>query len=246
MANEPSHAERARTLIETGRLGTLSTQLTEHGGGPFGSLMPYGVDGDGQPILLISRLAVHSRNLAADARASLLVAEAGDDDALALGRVTLVGRVAPLADDERAASRDGYLARHASAAAWVDFADFAFHRLAVDAAYFVAGFGAMGWVDGGDYRAATPDPLVPYAPGILAHMNADHADALRLYCQAFAGITTEQATMTAIDRLGMRVRAETADGARALRIAFPRPVHTSNEARVVLVEMVRDARARVA
>jgi putative heme iron utilization protein len=244
MADEPSHAEGARTLVETGLIGTLATQLADHGGGPFGSLTPYAVDGDGQPILLISRLAVHSRNLAADARASLLVAEAGDDEALARGRVTLVGRVAPVADGERAACRDDYLARHPAAAAWADFGDFGFHRLAVAAAYFVAGFGAMSWVDGADYRAAAPDPLAPHAAGILAHMNADHADALRLYCQAFAGVTTARATMTAIDRLGLRVRAETPDGARSLRIAFPRPAQTPGEARTVLVEMVRDARAR--
>lgn len=244
MSSEPSHAERARTLVDAARVGTLSTLLESRGGVPFGSLAPYGLDADGQPILLISRLAVHTRNLAADERASLLVVEAGDDDPLAIGRVTLVGRVGPLSERERAAQRDDYLARQPNARAWVDFADFAFHRLAVEVAYFVAGFGAMGWVDGADYRAAAPDPLAPHAAGILAHMNADHADALRLYCQAFAGVTTEQATMTAIDRLGLRVRAETGDGPRALRIAFPRPATTPAEARAVLVEMVRDARAR--
>lgn len=252
MADEPSHAERARTLVEVGRLGTLSTALDQapaeprpplHGV-PFGSLMPYGVDAAGQPSLLISRLAVHSRNLAADPRASLLVAEAADDDPLAIGRVTLVGRVAAVPAPERAACRDDYLRRQPSAQAWVDFGDFAFHRLHVEAAYFVAGFGAMGWVDGAAYRAAAPDPLAPHAAGILAHMNADHADALRLYCQAFAGVTAAAATMTAIDRLGLRVRADTADGQRTLRIAFPRPAHSPAEARTVLVEMVRDARAR--
>lgn len=244
MANEPSHAERARTLVEVGRVGTLSTALAERDGVPFGSLMPYGVDGDGQPTLLVSRLAVHTRNLAADPRASLLVAEQGDDDALAIGRVTLVGRVAAVADGERAACRDDYLRRQPSAQAWVDFGDFSFHRLQVEAAYFVAGFGAMGWVDGAAYRAAAADPLAPHAAGILAHMNADHADALRLYCAAFADVTATAATMTAIDRLGLRVRADTAEGPRTLRIPFPRPAHTPAEARTVLVEMVRAARAR--
>ena len=240
---EPTFAERARTLVENGRVGTLSTRLEGRDGAPFGSLMPYGVDPAGQPLLLISRLAVHTRNLAADPRASLLVAEAGDADPLAIGRVTLVGRVAPLGDADRAAARAGYLDRHPSARAWVDFGDFAFHRLAVEAAYFVAGFGAMGWVEDADYRAAAPDPLAPHAAGIIDHMNADHADALRLYCQAFAGTTADAATMTAIDRLGLRVRARTADGDRHLRIDFPRPADTPAEARAVLVEMVRAARA---
>lgn len=225
-------------------MGALATRLAERGGVPFGSLMPYGVDDDGQPTLLISRLAVHTRNLAADASASLLVAEAGADDPLAIARVTLIGRVEPLPDGARPGCRDDYLARHPTARGWVDFADFAFHRLRVEAAYVVAGFGAMGWVDGADYRAAAADPLAPHAPGILAHMNADHGDALRLYCRAFAGVEAERATMTAIDRLGLRLRAETADGPRTLRIAFPRPAETPGEARAVLVEMVRDARAR--
>ena len=240
--SEPSFAERARTLVESGRGGALSTPLAGRDGAPFGSLMPYGVDVAGQPILLVSRLAVHTRNLAADPRASLLVAEDSAGDPLAVGRVTLVGRVAPLPADARAAARDDYLARHPGAAAWVDFGDFAFHRLAVEAAYFIAGFGAMGWVEGADYAAAAPDPLAPHAAGILAHMNADHADALRLYCQAFAGVAAEAATMTAVDRLGLRLRARTAAGEQLLRIDFPRPAHTPAEARAVLVEMVRTAR----
>lgn len=244
MSGEPTHAERARTLVEVERVGALATVLASRGAAPFGSLMPYGIDAGGQPILLISRLAVHSRNLAADPRASLLVSERGDDDPLAIARVTLVGQVAPLPEGDRAACRDAYLVRQPDARAWVDFADFAFHRLAVESAYFVAGFGAMGWVPGADYRAAAPDPLAPHAAGILAHMNADHADALRLYCQAFAGVAAERAAMTAVDRLGLRVRAETGDGPRRLRIAFPRPATTPAEARAVLVEMVRAARAR--
>lgn len=243
MTSEPSFAERARTLVEVGRVGALATHLASRDGGPFGSLMPYGVDAAGQPVLLVSRLAVHTRNLDADPRASLLVAEAGaGDDPLAIGRVTLVGRVAPLPDAERAARRDDYLARHPSARAWVDFGDFTFHRLSVDAAYFVAGFGAMGWVEANDYRAAAPDPLAAHAAGILAHMNADHADALRLYCRAFAGVAAEAATMTAIDRLGLRLRARTGETEQVLRIAFPRAAHTPAEARAVLVEMVRRAR----
>lgn len=244
-AAEPSFAERARTLVHVGRLATLATRLRE-GDAPFASLAPYGVDAEGQPILLLSRLAVHTQNLAADPRASLLVAATTDGDPLAAPRVTLVGRVAPLSADESAAQRDAYLARQPAARQWIDFGDFALHRLAVERAYWVAGFGAMGWVDGEAYRAAAADPLADHAAGILAHMNADHTDALQLYCRAFAGIAADAVTMTDIDRLGFGVRAGTEEAARALRLPFPRPVHTPAEARTVLVEMVRSARERLA
>lgn len=242
---EPTLAERARTWLHVGRIGTLSTALAARDGQPFGSLAPYGLDPDGQPILLLSRLAVHSRNLLADPRASLLVAELRDgEDPLALGRVTLTGRVAPLAEAEIAAARDGYLARQPAAEVWVDFADFAFHRLTVEAAYVVAGFGAMGWVESEAYWAAAPDPLADHAARIIEHMNADHADALQLYCQAYAGVAVDQATMTAVDRLGLQLRARAGEQVHALRIPFSRPATTPLEARTVLVEMVRDARAR--
>ena len=108
--------------------------------------------------------------------------------------------------------------------------------------YYVAGFGAMGWVDAPAYGAAAPDPLCDSAAQIIAHMNADHGDALLLYCRVFAKIAAEEAAMTAIDRLGFQVCARSGDGAQSLRISFPRPATTAKEARAVLVEMVRSAR----
>jgi putative heme iron utilization protein len=112
--------------------------------------------------------------------------------------------------------------------------------------YYVGGFGVMGWVDPVSYRSAAPDPLSVAAPGILGHMNADHADALVLYCRHFAGVDAAEARMTGVDRLGFRVRARIADEERDLRINFPREVRTAGEARVVLVEMVRAARTDAA
>jgi len=100
-------------------------------------------------------------------------------------------------------------------------------------------------VSGADYRAAAPDPLADAAQGILSHMNADHADALVLYCRVFAGVDASAATMTAVDRLGFQVIAEVDGGMRGLRIPFSREVRSMGDARAVLVEMVRDARARI-
>jgi len=242
---EPSFAERARTLVHLGRTGTLSTHSRRAAGYPFGSVAPYGVDAEGRPTLLISSMAMHTQNLTADSRASLLVQQGGfADDPLAGGRVTLVGDLGKVGADELEAVRGDYLERHESARHWVDFDDFAFWRMEVRELYFVAGFGAMGWVEAGAYGAAEPDPLADFAEGILAHMNADHADALRLYCQVFADFPADEASMTSVDRMGFRVRARAGERLRGIRINFPREARTSNECRVVLVEMVRDARAK--
>jgi putative heme iron utilization protein len=244
---EPPFAERVRTLLHTTRLATLSTQSAAHPGFPFGSLAPYGLLRDGSPTLLISRLAVHTKNIVENPRASLFVAAANDgQSALALSRVTLVGNVARVEEGELEAARTDYLARHEDARGWVDFGDFAFYRLTVEAAYFVAGFGAMGWVDPADIRAAAPDPLCDAAAGMIAHMNADHADAIVLYCRCFAGMEgVESAEMIDVDRLGFGVRAKTADGERRVRIAFTREAATPMDTRKVLVEMVKDARAKL-
>jgi putative heme iron utilization protein len=244
---EPPFAERARTLVHTARTGTLSSHSRRAPGYPFGSVAPYGVDASGRPTLLISTMAMHTQNLLSDPRASLLVQQRGaEDDPLALGRVTLLGDAVRVPEDEVGAVRPDYLVRHPDAQHWVDFGDFAFYRLDVREVYFVGGFGAMGWIDPADYRNAEADPLADSESGILEHMNADHADALRLYCSAFAGLDADEATMTSVDRMGFRVRARIGTDLRGVRINFPREARTPNDARVVLVEMVRAARSRTA
>lgn len=244
---EPPFAERARTLMHLGRVGTLSTQLAKRPGYPFGSVAPFGIDAGGRPTFLISTMAVHTQNLLADPHASLLVGQPGwTEDPLAGARLTLVGRVHAVGEGERDAIRDEYLARHENARYWVDFADFAFYRMEVEDLYYVAGFGAMGWVEADAYRTARPDPLADHAAAILDHMNADHADALLLYCRAHGGVEPAAATMTGIDRMGFRIRAQVGDRLQGLRINFPRAVQTPSEARTVLVEMVRAARSALA
>ena len=244
---EPPFAERARTLMHLGRTGTLSTQLRKHPGFPFGSVAPYGLDAHGEPTFLISTMAVHTQNLLRNPQASLLVMQPGwMEDPLAGARLTLVGAVAAVPPAALAPVREDYLARHENARYWVDFEDFAFYRMAVADLYYVAGFGAMGWVDAAAYGAAAPDPLADHAAGILDHMNADHGEALVLYCKAFAGVAADQVTMTGIDHMGFRVRARIGNGLQGLRINFPCQVRTPREARTVLVDMVKDARARLA
>jgi len=241
---EPSFAEQARTLAHLARTGTLGTLSRRHPGHPFVSIMPYAPDERGRPLLLISTLAMHTQNLDADPRASLLVAQPGGEDPLALARVTLMGRARRLAPEERAGAREAYLARHANAVHWVDFDDFSFWRLDLADVYYVGGFGAMDWLTVGGYEAARPDPLAEAAPGIVEHMNRDHADALVLYARVLGGLPAEAAEMVAVDRLGFKLRVRTADGLHGRRIGFPRKIVTAEQCRVVLIEMLGDCRAR--
>ncbi len=242
---EPSFSERARTLIYLGRLGSLSTISRKQPGFPFGSVMPYALDEQGRPIFLISTMAMHTQNLKADPRASLLVTQNDSDgDPLGASRVTLVGNVLLVPQEEIAAARSVYLARHANSKYWVDFEDFAFYRLDVVDVYYVGGFGVMGWVQAFEYSNSQPDPLADAMAGIIQHMNADHSDAMILLASRFAGIESQEATMTAVDRLGFHVRLKTRDGVRGARIAFPREATNSETTRTILVEMVREARAK--
>jgi heme oxygenase (biliverdin-IX-beta and delta-forming) len=244
MVPEPTFAEQARTLVHLERTGTLGTLSRRHPGHPFVSVMPYAPDAAGRPLLLISGLAMHTQNLDADPRASLLIAQAGSEDPLALARVTLMGRATRLGIAERAAARDAYLARHPNAIHWVDFEDFAFWRLDIGDVYFVGGFGAMGWVEGGDYGTGRPDPLSDAARGIIEHMNRDHAGALVAYARALGGIEADAAEMVAVDRLGFKLRVRAGDGFHGCRIPFAREVTTVEQCRMVLIEMLADCRKR--
>ncbi len=240
---EPSFAERARTLMYLGRIGSLSTLSRKQPGFPFGSVMPYALDERGRPIFLVSTMAMHTQNLQADPRASLLVTRAdGEGDPLGAARVTLMGNVRPIAEPEVAKARKLYLASYANSRYWVDFEDFSFYRMDVVDVYYVGGFGVMGWISASEYERAQPDPLADAAAGIVQHMNADHKEALILLARAFAGIEAQQAEMTSVDRLGFQLRLKTRDGVRGARIAFLREASDPAEARQVLVEMVHQAR----
>ena len=242
---EPEFSERARTLVYLGRIGSLSTISRKQPGFPFGSVMPYGLDAGGRPIFLISSMAMHTQNLQADPRASLLVTQPdASGDPLGASRVTVLGDVRLIPRAEIAEARALYLERYANAKYWVDFEDFCFYRMDVLDVYYVGGFGVMGWVQASDYDDAQPDPLAEAAAGIIEHMNTDHKDALVLLAGAFAGIEGKEAAMTSVDRLGFHLRLKTSEGVKGTRIGFSREVRTPGEARRVLVEMVQQTRQR--
>jgi putative heme iron utilization protein len=238
----PSHAERARTLVARIPTGTLCTLAIEPPGYPYGSFVTVAFDRD-NPVFLISRLAEHTKNLERDPRASLLVAESGAADPLANGRVTMLGPCTQVDADDGTA-RAAFLATHPNAAYYADFRDFAFWRLRVESVRYIGGYGRMSWVSDAEWKDAQPDPLAGSATGIIAHMNADHADAMVLYCKAFSKATDiTAATMSAIDRYGFEMSAQTSEGPRPVRLAFQAPISTAQEARVALVAMLKEARA---
>lgn len=241
-APEPEHAERVRTLLVSERVGTLATQSAGHPGWPFASVMPYALESDGSLIFLISGMAIHTQNLLAEPRASLLVMQSGaSSDPLGSPRATLLGRVNRLQNQDDSV-RASYLERHPSASYWVDFTDFSFFKLEVTEVYFVGGFGVMGWVAADDYRSAEADPLAGSASAIMEHMNQDHGEALKEITRHFGALEAEEATMVSCDRLGFVVRARTSEGMKGTRIAFPEPVHSREDARRILVAMTRQAR----
>jgi putative heme iron utilization protein len=243
---EPSFAERARTLVYLTRIGSLSTLSRKQPGFPFGSVMPYGLDEQGRPIFLISTMAMHTQNLQADPRASLLVTQNDVGvDPLGASRVTLIGNILPIPQPEVAEARKLYLARYTNSKYWVDYEDFSFYHMDVVDVYYVGGFGVMGWVSASEYLRSQPDPLADSMAEIIQHMNADHKDALVLLARKFARIESQEATMTAVDRLGFHLRLQTQEGMRGARIAFLREASNSTETRTVLVEMVQQARPEV-
>jgi len=240
---EPTFAERARTLMYLGRIGSLSTLSQKQPGFPFGSVMPYGLDERGRPIFLISTMAMHTKNLQANSRSSLLVAQPdASGDPLGASRVTVMGEVLPMPELDVAEARQLYLARYDNSRYWVDFEDFSFYRMDVVDVYYVGGFGVMGWVPASAYDCAQPDPLADFTAEIILHMNADHKDALILLARVLAGMESQEAAITSVDRLGFHVRLKTQDGTRGARIAFLREVSNPVETREVLIEMVQRAR----
>ncbi|WP_263384048.1 HugZ family pyridoxamine 5'-phosphate oxidase [Granulicella arctica] len=240
---EPTHAERTRTLLHLNSLATLSTLSRKQPGFPFGSLMPYALDSAGRPLFLISNMAMHTQNIKGDPRASLFITQpSADGDPLGAARATLVGNILQVPDQDKPAVRELYLARHQNSSYWVDFADFSFFRMDILDVYYVGGFGVMGWVTAPDYAEATPDPLATSAPGIIEHMNADHADSMILLAHTHSQLEATEATMTSVDRLGFHLRLKTAEGMKGTRINFPNQVTTPGETRTALVAMVQAAR----
>jgi len=227
-----------RDLMRRARTAALSTALAGAAGQPYASLVLSATAADGSPLLLISGLAEHTKNLKADARLALLYEASGAfASPLEGARASVLGRLAPANEP---AHRARLLARHPEAAAYAAFRDFSFHRVVVDRAHLVAGFGRIRWVDARDVLIPPPAALAREEDAILAHMNADHADAVALYATALLGQPAGPWRMCGIDAEGCDL---VADGRHA-RLPFPEPIADADGARDALVRLARAARAK--
>jgi len=238
-------AEPARRLIQNERNGVLCTLSQRVAGWPFGSIAPYALASSGEPIILISEIAEHTRNLRADPRASLFIQEsAALHDPQAGARLTLMGLARPVAAPELDDARRRYLGRFPESESFFRVHDFTLFKLQIGHVRFIGGFGEIYWLEPGEILMSdnTRDPLAPFARGICEHMNADHADALVLYCAEYAGLSADSARMVAIDSHGFEMVAERDTEQRGVRIDFPHPVTTPEEVRQVMIEMLQQAR----
>lgn len=238
-------ARAARDLVRGLDRAALASLLPAEGSGdsaswPYASLVLVAVDHDLSPILLLSDLAEHSKAIAGEPRVSLLFdGTHGLDQPLTGPRVTLVGR-AGRTGDERLRRR--FLARHPDAEMYAGFKDFAFYRVAVERAHLVAGFGKIRWLSIAELRgeAAAADGLAAAEPGIVEHMNEDHADAIQLYAGRLLGRAGDGWRMTGIDAEGIDLRS----GGEVARLAFDAPLTAAAQARAILVDLVKRARAK--
>ncbi len=231
-----SSARAVMRLALTGSLATLDQK-----GYPYASLVTTATTIAGEPILLLSGLAVHTKNLESDRRASLLVVGPGGEtgDPLAGARVSLTGTVAR--DDDPALGRR-FLARHPEAAGYAGFSDFAFYRFTVESGHLVAGFGRIVDIPAEKLLIEAKNGLVEAEPGAVAHMNEDHADAVRLYATRLLGLADGPWRVVGIDPLGLDMLL----GGTAARLDFPAPVEDGGALRATLAALARQARSDAA
>ena len=230
-------ASRSRSCAAI-RAGALAT-LDRAGGFPFASLVTVATDHDGSPLLLTSRLSVHTQNLEQDPRASILLAERGKGDPLAHPRLTVVGR-AERTSDERV--RERFLARHPKARLYAGFGDFSFWRLEMTAGHLNGGFARAKDLTAAEIRTdlTGAEALLAAEASAIEHMNADHREALALYATRLAGAPKAEWRATGLDPEGLDLAA----GDRTVRVPFGHRVTGPGELRKVLKAMADTARAK--
>ncbi len=242
-ARTATAAEHARTIIEGSNIGTLAS-LT-HDGSPWASIVQYGVMEDGSPVILVSKLALHGRNLDADKRASIAVAapvpeghDPGDS-----ARVSLAGEVFEPGGDQRDAAKQAFIKEFPEAEAYAEFGDFDLYALKVEKIRWVGGFGRMASATPEAFAEAEPDPVAQQAEYAVKHMNEDHADAILAMAKACAGYTdATSATALRADRYGMDIGVSTPRGETMARVDFLEPIAEAGGLRKATVELTHKAR----
>ncbi len=233
--------EVAKSLLRATRAGTLAT-LDRNSGYPFASLVNVATDVDGAPLILVSKLATHTANLECDGRASLLLTESGKGDALAHPRLTVLGAFEPVGRDSAEAPRirRRVLSRHPKSELYAGFGDFAFWRMAVVSAHLNGGFARAADLSAADVLTDVADArtLVEAEADAIAHMNADHAEACRLYATKLLSAPDGDWRCVGIDPDGIELQR----GQTALRLAFPQRVTGPGPLRAILKQLAERAR----
>jgi putative heme iron utilization protein len=232
----------AKTLLRSTRAGTLAT-LDRNTGHPFASLVNVATDVDGAALILVSRLSTHTANLEHDGRASLLLASTGKGDPLAHPRLTVLGTFVRIArdDPQEPRLRRRFLARHPKSELYAGFGDFSFWRLDAVSAHLNGGFARAADLKAADVMTdlAGAEDLIEAEPGAIAHMNDDHAEAVRLYATKLLGAEEGRWRLTGIDPDGLDLAA----GDLTLRLPFAERVTGAAQLRKAVVDLAAQARA---
>jgi heme iron utilization protein len=237
---DSSSSDFARKLLRSSRQGALATLMTGSGD-PYCSLINLASHPDGSPILLISRLALHTKNILADPRVSLMLDERAAGDPLEGARIMLAGTAEEARAEDITALRRRYLSVHPSAEVFVDFKDFSFFRIRPKGAHLVAGFGRIVDLAANQFLTdlSGAQALLEAEQSAVDHMNADHRDALNLYATRLLGAEAAQWHCTGCDPDGLDLQA----GAKTLRLNFLERVTDAGELRGMLVKLAGEARA---
>jgi hypothetical protein len=233
-------ARLARSLLRRCRQGALAT-LAPGSGDPYCSLVNLASHPDGSPILLISRLALHTRNLLGDARLSLMLDERAEGDPLEGSRIMLAGRAEEASGAAVANLRRRYINAHPSSEVFVNFKDFSFFRIRPGGLHLVAGFGRIVDLKPAQFLTDISDAasLLEAEQDAIDHMNADHRDAMNLYATRLLGAESADWRCTGCDPDGMDMQA----GATTLRLDFPRRIVAPAALRKMLKQLADQARA---
>jgi hypothetical protein len=244
VAERRTPGEEARTLVAGARAGSLASLSDD--GTPWASVITFGATSAGEPVLVVSTMAEHGRNLGREPRCSIAIAEPVPDgeDPLDRARITLAGHVIVPEGEEAEAALEAHAAHYPFARSYATYGDFTIYVLRVERVRWVGGFARMASVDAADYAAAHVDPTAPGAAAAREHLNADHADSVLLWAQTLGGYAdATTATCEAIDRYGADLRVHTPRGEAPTRVGFAEVVTTPEGLRGATVELVKQARA---
>ncbi|KAJ8527541.1 hypothetical protein K7X08_014992 [Anisodus acutangulus] len=238
-----SPIEQVKTLVHYSLRGVLSTFSQKYEGYPSGSMVDFACDVCGSPILAVSDLAVHTKDLLATSRCSLLVARDPEDRTDLV--ITVHGDAVPVLESEKEGIRATYLARHPKAF-WVDFGDFQFMRIEPRIVRYVSGVATAilgsGEFSKEEFRTAKIDPIYQYSKPITSHMNKDHAEDTKLIVRHSTSVPVDFAYMLDVDSLGFNVKAGYQENNFKLRVPFPRRAVDRKDVKALIVEMLQAAR----